>query len=244
MHFINRSYDIRIHTHLIPLLVFWDFAAAFPSVAHDWIFLTLTHRGFPEWFINAIKGIYHNACAYANCGGDLTYLFQFLSGVLQGCPASAFLFNIALDPFLHAMGNAFRKKKHAAAVTRACADDIGQALRALKHLKVAFPIFEQARNFAGLNLKPAKCKLIPLVENFDVAKSRVEKWLHRNIPEWEKLEITDAAIYLGFFLGPKAKRSQWLAPTKKSPREFLRLRNQELLPPWQLMHTIAKRCRC
>lgn len=40
-------------------------------------------------------------------------------------------------------------------------------------------------------------------------------WLHQNIPQWEKLEITSAAIYLGFFLGPKALQSQWTAPTKK-----------------------------
>ena len=133
-----------------------------------------------------MKGIYHKAAAYANSGGELTFLFEFLSGVLQGCPASAFLFNISLDPFLEAMDNTFRTCRRAAVVTRACADDIGQALRTLAHLKLSYPIFEMARTYAGLNLKPVKCKLIPLVENFVEARVLVTSWLKANLPLWDR----------------------------------------------------------
>ena len=131
--FQNQSYELKSSPQLIPILAFYDFAAAFPSIAHAWIFLALEARRFPAWFVNAMKGIYHKAAAYANSGGELTFLFEFLSGVLQGCPASAFLFNISLDPFLEAMDNTFRTCRRAAVVTRACADDIGQALRTLGH---------------------------------------------------------------------------------------------------------------
>lgn len=54
----------------------------------------------PQWFHNFIKSIYYQAGAYANINGSLVLLSHFASGVLQGCPASAFLFNLALDPFL------------------------------------------------------------------------------------------------------------------------------------------------
>ena len=41
-------------------------------------------------------------------------------------------------------------------IMRACADDIGAALRALKHLGLLKPIFDKAAAYAGLKLKPAK----------------------------------------------------------------------------------------
>jgi hypothetical protein len=215
MRFLSQETDLEKSPELIPLLAFYDFAAAFPSVAHAWIFLVLEARKFPDWFVNSMRGIYHKAAAFADCGGDLVFLFEFLSGVLQGCPASAFLFNVSLDPFLEALESAFKKSKKAAVVTRACADDIGQAMRKLALLKVSQPVFELARKFAGLSLKPAKCKLIPLVRDFDHAKLLISSWLEQNLPAWKDFEVVPCAVYLGFFLGPRALSKQWEAPFKK-----------------------------
>ena len=51
--------DAYAHIHALssdsnklPLLVFFDFAAAFPSISHTWLFLILRALNFPIGFIN------------------------------------------------------------------------------------------------------------------------------------------------------------------------------------------------
>ena len=94
-------------------------------------------------------------------GNGLHLLFWFLSGALQGCPASAFLFTVALDPFLYIFEHTLIS--HSLGILRACADDLGAALRKLAALKKFFPIFALAEAAAGLVLKPSKCIIIPLI---------------------------------------------------------------------------------
>ena len=82
------------------MLALFDFAAAFPSVSHQWIWKVLHWRRMPRDFINLFKSVYANACAVSSCGDVTAPLIRFESGVLQGCPGSSILFNFALDPFL------------------------------------------------------------------------------------------------------------------------------------------------
>ena len=120
---------------------------------------------FPWWFITFIKSIYNNAAAvlWDTEKGDWIVLIQFLSGVLQGCPASAFLFTVSLDPFLYAFeASLCNTQNRRTGIMRACADDLGVALRNLRQLTLMEPIFEDARVLAGLTLKPKKCVLIVL----------------------------------------------------------------------------------
>ena len=42
----------------LPCLAFFDFAAAFASICHDWIFAVLEASGWPVGFVNVIKGNY------------------------------------------------------------------------------------------------------------------------------------------------------------------------------------------
>mgnify|MGYP002177190554 CR=1 FL=1 len=86
--------------------------------------MVLRHRKMPGYFINLFKAIYKMPDPNLS---TMTYtLVNFLSGVLQGCPASAFLFNHALDPFLSSFHNALRSNN--VGIVRACADDIGISL--------------------------------------------------------------------------------------------------------------------
>ena len=94
----------------IPISGVFDFEAAFPSVIHRWIWLVLQHRKMPAHFINLFKAVYKNAKADYTHNGITYTLVNFLSGVLQGCPASAFLFNNALGPFLTRFHSTLRSK--------------------------------------------------------------------------------------------------------------------------------------
>ena len=99
--------DTRAHcfglaspSHLIPILVLFDFSAAFPSVSHTWLFLALEAMHFTPEFINMVKSLYTNNIAMYNTQGCNHVLFCIISGILQGCPLSGFLFAVVIDPFL------------------------------------------------------------------------------------------------------------------------------------------------
>jgi len=147
-------------------------------------------------------GIYHNASATFTYGQDKYTIIDILSGVLQGCPGSEILFNNALDPFLFLMHRQLREDNRG--VIRACADDLGTAQARLKHLGLLFPIYESARHFAGLNLKPPKCNIVPLCTMSSETVKNIRKWLARNIPDWADFGIQDSTKMLGIYLGPGA----------------------------------------
>ncbi len=122
----------------------------------------LTHRKLPAHFIKFFKANYHGAKAVFIYNGTTYDLINFLSGVLQGCPGSAMLFNNAIDPFLFKFQNSLRANN--AGIVRACADDIGITLSMLRHLRMIHPIFQECKTFASLELKPVECVIVPLCE--------------------------------------------------------------------------------
>ena len=72
---------------MLPVLAFWDFAAAFPSILHAWIFMVIRFYEFPGGPRNLVEGIYFMNLTYMSIDSVTVFLFVFLSGVLQGCPA-------------------------------------------------------------------------------------------------------------------------------------------------------------
>ena len=104
-------------------------------------------------------------------------MFHFASGVLQGCPASAFLFNLALDPFLCKFQEVLGPRN--AGIIRACADDLGAALKHLKYVVYLQPIFYSAKVFAGLTLHPEKCVIVPLLPFCNRLKREIAWWHKR-----------------------------------------------------------------
>ena len=84
----------------IPIAGAFDFEAAFPSVIHAWIWMVLHHRKMPLHFISLFRSIYKNARAIYTRKGNNKHSNYFFSSVLRCCPASAFVFSNALDPFL------------------------------------------------------------------------------------------------------------------------------------------------
>jgi len=189
-------------------MVLFDFATAFPSIVHEWIFLVLEARGLPKGLIDFFQCVYFLNCALTSIGNSDTFLLWYFSGVLQGCPGSAFIFNVILDPLLAAFAQVISLPGRG--IVRACADDIGAALTTYKSLAHMFPIFESAENIAGLTLKPAKCNVVPTSEPMsEFLVSVIRQWLRQHIPKWADINILPAAKYLGFYLGPKAGEFQW-----------------------------------
>ena len=216
MHFLNQKYhqlSIAQQAELSPILPLYDMETAFPSVIHAWIFLVLRHRKVPKEYCTLFQACYINAHAAREYNGVRTIFLRFLSGVLQGCPGSAFLFNNSIDPFIRNISNTLRTRK--AGILRACADDLGAALRALRHLEVLAPIFDSACMLAGLTLKPSKCCLIILSPPLPGLFEAIREWLQKNIPQWADIQIGNSGKYLGFHLGPVVGNKNWADPMNK-----------------------------
>ena len=199
---------------LLAITALFDFAAAFPSIIHQWIFLVLEAIQAPSGFINLVRSMYTNVEAYGNADGNLVFLFAVHGGVLQGCPLSAALFNFAIDPLLWMFDQWLVQPLHA--TIKACADDIAAAMGKLASLVNMYKLFSIYRKVSGLVLQPSKCIIIlDSVAATPINISIVKAWLKTNIPKWADFQITGAAKYLGVFLGPRAAQHNWKAPLAK-----------------------------
>ena len=74
-----------------------DFAAAFPSVNHSWIFHILEKAELPQFIRRFLRMIYCNSTTQVEFAWKTRGQLPTARGVRQGCPASGFLFATAFD---------------------------------------------------------------------------------------------------------------------------------------------------
>jgi hypothetical protein len=183
-------------------LTFWDFATAFPSVNLTWLHLALRAAGVPKGLRRLVAALYTSNAAFARVDGSDNFLFWVTSGVLQGCPSLAPSSSCALTLRL----NKLEADTFGRAQIRVCADDIGAAAASIPTLAAFYPTFVAAKTYAGLDLKPPKCDIVPTSHPFspDIIEE-LRLWLLINIPPWSGFKISDSAKYL-VFLGPRSWR--------------------------------------
>mgnify|MGYP002176331320 FL=1 len=109
--------------------MFFDFCAAFPSVAHAFIFIILETIKIPIGLLNFFRGLDHNNRCFADFGNGTQFLYDILSGIIQGCPLSGSIFVLTVDPFLQLL-----KRTIPSATNRAFADDIATLVQSLQDL--------------------------------------------------------------------------------------------------------------
>lgn len=155
-----------------------------------------------------------NKEGFSSIGGVQQFIFDVLSGVLQGCPLSGCLLVICMDPLLKLFVEYGQKPFRSQ--LRACADDVGAALRKLKQLHILHQLFSEMQKASGLILKPAKCVIVLLTfeANSAVTFTIKESLLHY-VPDRANFQIANIAKYLGFFLGPDAGTKQWDGPCQR-----------------------------
>eukprot|EP00969_Alexandrium_andersonii_P097099 4286062-Alexandrium_andersonii.AAC.1 len=77
------------------ILLFLDITAAFPSVAHYWLFMVVEALGASSGLLNFLRASYVANWIYVQTDGVPSLAFLVMSGVLQGCPLSGSLFAMA-----------------------------------------------------------------------------------------------------------------------------------------------------
>lgn len=198
---------------LVPCFSFWDYAAAFPSVHHFFVFFILQFFEFPIGFICMVDVVYSfvEALFAGPCG--LLHFCWVTAGVLQGDPLSGLLFILCMHPQLHLFKVHIEDK--GGGIARACADDIGAVLAELRWLWKYKPIFDLTEKAAGLKVKVKKCNIVPLVLFSAEIASQIKQWLTRKLPAWADFAVKPTADYLGFCMGPAAGLASWDGPLKK-----------------------------
>ena len=80
--------------------VFYEFAAAFPSISQEYMLSILAKIGVPECAQRLVTWLYDDNRCQINFKGRLYPGFDMRSGVRQGCPLSPVLYVLAADLLL------------------------------------------------------------------------------------------------------------------------------------------------
>ena len=179
--------------------VLFDFKVAFPSLAHQWIYLVLERVGVPMKWIKFIKKLYKGCLCNILFAGAVCTVVLIESGIKQGCPASGSLFALVADPLIRFMlvESALRWSR-----ILAYADDLALVCWRLdEQLPVVLEILRVWGLATALKLNPTKCVVIPLggatVESIRAIIAEVSC-------EFAHCKVQLAGKYLGVFVGAGA----------------------------------------
>ena len=188
--------------------VFFDFEAAFPSLAHTFLHRLLRSAGLPVEVCRFVRGLYlGHGCDVALQGGTCEG-FSIGAGIRQGCPLSPLLFAFALEPFLRRL-----RRLSPSTELRAYADDLAAVdLDLERALRLLLPEFAELARVAGLRLNLAKVQVVPLG---DATVQEVSLRLATLFPGWAAVKVRRWAEYLGAVLGPDASAHCWDKPLAK-----------------------------
>jgi len=125
--------------------LFYDFAAAFPSVEHTLLMEYFKALGWPSWLLRFIGVLYANNHCFISMGGSLFLGFLLSHGIRQGCPLSPLLFSASSELILRRIAKLVPE-----ALVRAWADDIAMVVRGGMHrLGHIQHICMSSQNFQG-----------------------------------------------------------------------------------------------
>lgn len=140
-------------------VVFVDFAKAFDSVSHEHILCALKQRNVDSHVVGIIQNSYEDCVTSVNVDGQETPLIDMKVGVKQGDPMSPLLFNLALDPLIHALESLGRGYKVGTSnlSTLAFADDLVMVSSSWDGMVDNIRILESFCRLTGLAVQARKC---------------------------------------------------------------------------------------
>eukprot|EP00959_Pyramimonas_sp_CCMP1952_P007146 149529-Pyramimonas_sp.AAC.1 len=188
--------------------IFFDVAAAFPSVGQDFLLDVLADSGIPAGPLQYFKSLYAQSRCRLVIAGEEHEGFPVTAGIRQGCPLSPLLFAVAADLLLRRLGRALPD-----AVRRACADDLAVVTKSgAADAGTLEPIFGDYAALSGLRLNVGKTVWVPLRLG-DPEGTRQE--VAARAPAWCGLRFAHRAKYLGFLFGPDRGELGWAAASAK-----------------------------
>ena len=193
----------------LPALAFFDFAAAFPSVAWKYLWLCMRFCGLPKPYIRAFKKVYRNNLHFLRFMGKVYEAYVNASGVKTGGTASGTIFVLCIDPFLHML----QMQRGPRDIGRTFADDIGYVIF---DLHLTLPRFAECfRMFGKISNVKLKIKKTIIVPLWTTDVEEAERVISKIAPEWSGVKISLHAKYLGIHLGPRSANFIWTGALDK-----------------------------
>lgn len=195
LHIIHSSDTTKDDWAILSL----DAMKAFDRLEWPYLWSTLGRFGFGERFISMIKILYANPSAMVLTGSNCSSPFPLGRGTRQGCPLSALLFTLSLEPLAQAVRNlmpsfpiVIKDSRHYISLY---ADDILLYLdKPIHSIPPLLNLFNDFGKTSGYKINWDKSSLLPL--NFDLEPTT----LSSHIP------VVDHFKYLGVEIYPSVNK--------------------------------------
>ena len=222
-------------------LAWLDIRNAFGSVRHSALLTTLTHMGFPPDLISMIGNVYTGATTEVVTPLGKTPAIPIHSGIKQGCPLSAILFNLAVKLIIRkcvAKAETLLRgplKHHGCPISiLAYANDLVILARNSQDLQTLLDAVSSAANCLSLQFRPDKCASLSMARiapRIEINQFRVQT---QHIPA---LQREDHYRYLGVPIGlvPNISNLQNLGDELTTKLDKI---EQSLLALWQKLDAI------
>jgi len=148
-------------------VTFIDFADAFGSVSHEFIFESLEKLNIPETYLIIIKDLYNHSCFQVIGRTNLSKIFYIIRGTKTGDPLSAIIFIIVIDCIFKPMvsvalvnQNIENEKMLNPLPVQGFADDIAMVTHDERTLHQMISVSEPIMLRANLDVKASKCAVL------------------------------------------------------------------------------------
>ena len=163
---LKTAFDDFRHKSTKFTSVFIDFADAFGSVNHQFLFETLQYFDVPDIYSCLIEDLYKYSSFKVICGSNLTKIFIIVRGTKTGDPLSALIFILIIERTCRPMVEIAILKlgirnelRFNPLPVQAFADDIVLSSYDIEVIKSMLRESEPVMLSAGLEVKPSKCAI-------------------------------------------------------------------------------------
>ena len=200
-------------------ILFTDFAAAYTSVNHSWIFHVIGKAELPRFTCRFLRSIYVDSNTEVEFAGKTRGQCLMARGVRQFlCPASGFLFAMAFDPTFRWLHDSIIPRNPAAPPFLqpsqcACADDFAVAALSFRSWMAALsPALVVIDRVAGFNLNHQKCCWVQYGSD---SCHELLDWVSTNCEEFREMKNNKKSKYVGAMIGPEGYLHRLAAPREK-----------------------------
>ena len=163
---ITEIDDLK-HLNTKMYVTFIDFADAFGSVSHEFIFDSLDRFDIPETYCNLIKDLYKQSCFQVVGRTKLSKVFYIIRGTKTGDPLRAIIFIIVIDCIFKPMisvalvtQNIENEKMLNPLPVQGFADEIAIVTRDERSVHETINVSEPIMQSANLDVKASKCAVL------------------------------------------------------------------------------------
>lgn len=221
-----------------------DLRNAFGSIPHEAIYTTLAHMGFPVPLITLLKAAYDDSTTTIRTQEGETSPIPIKSGVKQGCPISAILFNLTAELLIRTV---LTKAAEDPSIPYALygqkisvlayADDLVLISRTRAGLQAFLDATSTAADTLHLSFRPDKCATLGLTYNRNETSRIGDTTFTVQQHPITPMNREDKYRYLGVPIGMERSHAEFVDIATSLANDLTKIQNSALAP-WQKLDAI------